>query len=455
MTSIKITEEEFLVRFHATNPSHDTIIFLSPYVCLTKKRTCQCTICGHIWEAAPSALSSPLDKPRPTTGCPKCNRGGHNMLTQEEFIERVNSTNRYAKYIQVTSQYQGSTKPIDYKCVLCGTTYTTTADCLQHDNVWCKKCKKSGTSFMEIFLLHALKHQLSGVSILHRDTSAIGAELDIYIPDKNFAIEIGSWLWHFKRVARDHLKYIKCRDANIELLTIYDSYSGTDQPFPNCRLYPYDLGTERGYTTLKDCVNDILATLSVNVITDDAIWDLILSKTLTLNNTETIDNANRILKNSNHPDKDYLQVVHYTKSIEPSTYLCLHCNKEFTIKKRHIAHPVGTSNNGEHYYTRCPCRKTTYKEILTEWFTSHPDATLTDCMAEFDGVIPKDSIYYANKTFKRPSSHGCKVRLLKEYRKENPSMSRAEVASALRDKMSYDLVYNYWGETDPNKQDSV
>ena len=454
MTSIKITEEEFLIRFHATNPSHDTIIFLSPYVCLTKKRTCQCTICGHIWEAAPSALSSPIDKPRPTTGCPKCNRGGH-MLTQEEYIERVNSTNRYAKYIQVTSQYQGSTKPINYKCVLCGTTYTTTADYLRHENAWCKKCQKKGSSFMEAFLVHALKHALPGVSILHRDTSAIGMELDIYIPEKNFAIEIGSWIWHSKRVSKDHLKYIKCRDLNIELLTIYDSCSITDPPFQNCKLYPFDLGREQNYTTLKSCINDILLTLSVDAITDDAIWDCIVQDTIKSHLTVTLDHANQVLKHSNHPDKDYLRVVSYTRRYEPSTYLCLHCNREFTISKGNIANHIATKKNGEYIYARCSCRRITYKEVLTEWFTSHPDATLTDCMAEFDGVIPKESIYYANRTFKRPSSHGCKVRLLKEYRKENPSMSRADVASALRDKMSYDLVYNYWDASDPNKQDSV
>ena len=106
--SKKITEEEFLARFHSTNPQNETIIFLSQFICVSKKITCQCTVCGHIWEVRAADLYS-LNGHKIPSGCPHCNcSGGHNKLTHEEFVDRVNSTNRYAKYIQITSQYQGN-----------------------------------------------------------------------------------------------------------------------------------------------------------------------------------------------------------------------------------------------------------------------------------------------------------------------------------------------------------
>ena len=444
--------------FHANNPSHDTIIFLSPFLGVYKKITCQCTLCGHVWEVRAFKLYSPTRAHKLPCGCPICDYRGYSKLTHEEFINNVNTRNKYSKYIQILSQYQGFYKLIDYRCILCGTTYSAPACNLQDHNAWCSNCRASQTSFMERFLLQALKHQLPRISILHRDTTAIGAELDIYIPAKNFAIEIGSWTWHGQRVSKDYTKYLKCKEANIELLTIYDSFSSTDPPFPNCKLYPSDLGAEHGYTTLKSCVNDVLSMLSIATITDPTVWDIITQETLLAYTINPLDEANKTLQNSNHPDKDYLRVVKFTKSTEPSTYLCLHCNNELTSNRRHIAYPTGKDKNGEYYYKRCSCRKTSYRSIVIEWFVSHPDATLTDCIAELGNSIPKKSIYDVNKIFKQPSA-SCrrqpKKEILRDYRKENPSKSRLEATKELNKIISPPTINKYWDETDPNKQDSV
>ena len=454
----QMTEKEFLARFHAINPSHNTIIFLSPFLGVTKKITCQCTLCGHIWEVRAIKLYTPTKSDRPPRGCPICDRRVRSTLTHAEFINNVNTKNKHAKYIQILSQYQGDSKLIDYRCILCGTQYSVSAGNLQNHNAWCEKCRIVHSSFMERFLLHALNHQLPGVSILHRDKVAIGEELDIYIPDKNFAIEIGSMTWHEQKLEKDYNKYLKCKEANIELLTIYDSCTITDLQFPNCMLYSIDLGSETGYTTLKSCVNDVLSMLSVDVITDHTVWDTITQETLLAYKTDPLEEATKTLQNSNHPDKDYLRVVKFTKVTEPSTYLCLHCNKEFTIKSRHIAYPSSKKKNGPCYYKRCSCRKTSYNSIVTKWFESHPDATLTDCIAEFGNSIPKRSIYQVNKIFKRYSVSGgprSKKEIVRDYRKKNPSKSRLEAIKDLAKTLAPNTIRRHWDATDPNKQDSV
>lgn len=458
--SKKLTEEEFLARFHDTNPSHDTIIFLSRFLGVHKKITCQCTICGHIWEVRAFKLYTPTKSDRPPRGCQICDRRVRSKLSHAEFINNVKTKNKYSKYIEILSQYQGDTELIDYKCILCGTQYSAPANYLQSHNAWCEKCRITQSSFMERFLLNALKHQLPGVNILHRDKEAIGSELDIYIPDKNFAIEIGSWAWHGQKVEKDYTKYLKCKDANIALLTIYDSCNLTDPPFPNCKLYPSDLGTEKDYTTLKSCVNDVLITLLLEVITDPTVWDLITQETLLSYTTTPLDNANKVLQNSNHPDKDYLRVVKFTKSTEPSTYLCLHCNKKLTLKSRHIAYPKCRKKNGPLYYIRCSCRKeNSHRSIVIEWFTSHPHASLTDCIAELGNSIPKKSIYQVNLIFKRPKTSWKREtkakKILREYRKENPSKSLLEAIKDLAKSMSSRSIMRNWDAADPTKQDSV
>ena len=77
---------------------------------------------------------------------------------------------------------------------------------------------------MEQVLFGALRLALGDGTVLHRDKSAIGEELDIFIPSLGVAIEPGSWALHEKRLWKDRQKSELCSRAGIRLIVIYDKF---------------------------------------------------------------------------------------------------------------------------------------------------------------------------------------------------------------------------------------
>lgn len=59
---------------------------------------------------------------------------------------------------------------------------------------------------MEQFIYNSLNIAAEGVEVFSRDKTVMGQELDIYIPEKNYAIEPGAWFWHQTKVERDREK---------------------------------------------------------------------------------------------------------------------------------------------------------------------------------------------------------------------------------------------------------
>jgi hypothetical protein len=86
--------------------------------------------------------------------------------------------------------------------------------------------------------LIALRDALGRDKVHSRDRSAIGLELDVFLPDFGLAVEVGSWSWHKDKVTRDEQKRILCQEQGIRLITIYDSYPFDIKPFDsNCYVY--------------------------------------------------------------------------------------------------------------------------------------------------------------------------------------------------------------------------
>lgn len=109
---------------------------------------------------------------------------------------------------------------------------------------------------MEQFIYNSLNIAAEGVEVFSRDKTVMGQELDIYIPEKNYAIEPGAWFWHQTKVERDREKRRKCQEQGINLMIIYDSCP------PECfvddiRCYSYNLSSEDDYHTLKEIVKEI------------------------------------------------------------------------------------------------------------------------------------------------------------------------------------------------------
>lgn len=99
-----------------------------------------------------------------------------------------------------------------------------------------------------------------------RNTSAIGLELDIYIPTYSLAIEPGSWLYHESKVATyDSEKRKECKKAGIRLVTVYDTYPlGVAPPFDNdCYVYDGFLN-EPGYGRIIAFLKKMMESLNLN-----------------------------------------------------------------------------------------------------------------------------------------------------------------------------------------------
>lgn len=200
----------------------------------------QCCNCSKIWE--PKAYSLLQGK-----GCPSCsakrgariNEGITGLKTREEFIRQLASVN---SNINVYGDYENTHSYIKCQCRICGTKWDAKPYSLLQGH-GCPRCSKSGTSFMEQYIYHAFVKAYGADSVLSRNRSLIGKELDIFIPKRQLAIEPGNWNLHKKNLKRDAEKRQACKEKGVRLITIYDMFPDTQGiPFKeDCYVYPQDL----------------------------------------------------------------------------------------------------------------------------------------------------------------------------------------------------------------------
>ncbi len=255
------TQEKFEKEIKANNKS---IRIIGKYVNANTKVLVECKKCEYRWEALPSTILR-------NHGCPKC---ANNILkTQEEFIKEIMSKN---SNVEIISEYNGSTKKVLTRCKICGNEWMASPTGLVRGQ-GCSNCNDKHTSFMEKFILLSFIKIFGKEKVLSRDTSLIGKELDIYIPEYKIAIEPGSWFYHEKKRKRDFEKRKDCEKKGISLITIYDYYpSKKKQPFKdNCYVYTDSLN-EPGYKRLIELVQILLSKIGINNI--DLNWNQIAAE---------------------------------------------------------------------------------------------------------------------------------------------------------------------------------
>lgn len=209
----KRTTEDFIKEMAAINPD---IEILGNYVNRRQHIACRCKKCGYEWCASPDHLLH-------NHGCPKC--AGNLKSNTTQFIYKLSKINPDVKVI---GRYRTNKDPIHVRCLRCGWEWDPTPNDLLH-NYGCPNCCHQSTSYVEQFIYQAFV-VASGTTgkVLSRNKTAIGQELDIYVPSKNFAIEYGAWNWHKERLDRDIQKYDLCKQHGIALWTIYDAIPDTD-----------------------------------------------------------------------------------------------------------------------------------------------------------------------------------------------------------------------------------
>ncbi len=249
------THKEFINEINKKNP---TIIVRGTYINCNTKIEVECSKCGYVWNGNPTPLLQ-------GHGCPKC--ANNIKKTTNDFATELQDIN---PYIKIIDEYKNAVTPIKVKCCICENEWRAKPARLLN-GAQCMNCIKPHTSFMEQFILLALQSILGNDSVKSRDTSAIGQELDIFIPKHRLAIEPGSWLYHENKVNdMDSTKRDLCHKKGIRLITIYDTYpDGLKPPYDtDCFVFTGFLN-EYGYKRLRKLVIELFSMIGHTEISID------------------------------------------------------------------------------------------------------------------------------------------------------------------------------------------
>ena len=211
--ALRKSHQQFVEEMTEVN---NNIIIIGEYRAQNINILCSCNVCGHQWNALPNNLLR-------GQGCPECGKkaiADKLRKTHDQFISELHSISHR---IAIISKYRGDSRKVTCKCTECGHIWDASPSNLLKGS-GCPACAHIQTSFVERSIFVFLQYALGKDKVLSRNRSAIGKELDIYIPDAKLAIEPGSWYWHKDKVERDLEKQRLCRNSGIRLITIYDSF---------------------------------------------------------------------------------------------------------------------------------------------------------------------------------------------------------------------------------------
>lgn len=156
------------------------------------------------------------------------------------------------------SEYFGSSRfnVYPWECKTCGTSVSSHID---YGTVpRCPNCKPKTTSLQE----HQLREYLDslGVSYITNTRNVIPPqELDIYIPEKNLAIEINGMYWHssIKRPPEYHIdKTLACLEKGVKLIHVFESQWNSKADIVKARLKNI-LGVDKKYYARKADIRHI------------------------------------------------------------------------------------------------------------------------------------------------------------------------------------------------------
>ena len=247
-----------------------TVEIVGIYTKAQERIAVRCKECGYEW--SPKAYS--LIQGHSCRYCSakrraKNNSGKTGLKTQEQFLFEMSKAH---PTISVVGKYINSHTDIKCTCTVCRHSWKAKPYSLLQGH-GCPRCAKSGTSFMEQFILIAFRRILGEDAVLSRDKSSIGMELDIVVPSHKFALEPGNWNFHKRNIKRDERKRERCHDVGIRLITIYDQCPpNTEAPFnSDCYLFNIDLNSGN-HIELKNLTICLLNQLGVSCPFSDEEW---------------------------------------------------------------------------------------------------------------------------------------------------------------------------------------
>ncbi len=353
------TQGEFVLEMSSINPD---IEIMGEYQGVGKRVNCRCRRCGHEW--APTAGSILSGR-----GCPRCkatNARDRLLKGHEEFVSNLNAVN---PDIEVIGRYKSSKEPIQVRCRICGTEWSPTPNTLLHAE-GCPVCYHGSTSVMEQTIGLAFERALGNGAVRSRDRSAIGEELDIFIPSLSLALEPGSWFWHKDKLDSDARKRGRCAERGIRLITIYDAApKGTEPPFgSDCFVFEVDLGTQLGSKTLRALVGTLLKQCGLSLDLNDNMWATLRSQAKRASRRMTTEEFAERLARIND---QVIVLGSYLGSATKIEVQCKRCGHEWKATPNNLMHGYGCPkckaiNAGD-------CRRKSPEQFVREVTGANPD----------------------------------------------------------------------------------
>ncbi len=257
MSKLKTTDS-FTTELHTVNKD---IIVIDEYKGARTPIRVKCAVCNNEWFAMPTNLL----KGRHCPACSRQSRGLKRRKLDSDFNSEMQLVN---PNIELLEPYTTINEKIHVKCRVCSNEWMVSPASLLRGN-GCPRCARTGTSYVEQLILLSLR-QLCSFPVLSRDRSAIGMELDIYIPAIKYAIEYGAWPWHINKVDRDNLKMYLCNQKGINLIQIFDAYEGSDKDNDTIWVYRENIGKKENSLLVKEIIIRICTKLGIPfTITED------------------------------------------------------------------------------------------------------------------------------------------------------------------------------------------
>ena len=241
MSGLK-THESFVSELKSIQP---TIEVIGKYAGARTPISVCCSVCGHIWDSLPTNLLKGRK-------CPICSyelRGKQHRRNKDEVISAIEKNN---PKIEIIGEYINTTTKILARCKKCSYEWMVLPFSLERGS-GCPKCAHTGTSFVEQIILLSLE-KMTGLEVQSRNRSVIGLELDIFIPEKNFAVEYGAWPWHKGKEEKDREKIKLCNEKQIRLIEIFDAYTGEPHQEENIWLYKENISKAPNISIVNEII---------------------------------------------------------------------------------------------------------------------------------------------------------------------------------------------------------
>lgn len=370
------SHDQYVAELAIANPNIDVI---GRYENSAKPIRVKCRKCGHEWNPIARSILNTKQ------GCPVCSKvraANKRRKSHDSFVAEMELIN---PKIEIISSYKSNKENITCRCLVCQHEWEAAPNNLLQGS-GCPRCASTGTSFMEQFLRVYLETLLGPDGVISRDKSAIGRELDIYLPAHKFAIEIGSWYWHKDRLKSDIQKEADCIRHGIRLITIYDCCpESIDEELPErTSLFTFSLADEEEHLHLHEIASDISQRLNM-AEPSNIDWDYIEEEASSRALPKRTEDFIAEMADLN-PDISILG--EYTGSKRKITCRCNDCQHEWETTPRQLLKGQGCplcSRRKASVVSGMKHRKSpeTYKR---EFESSNPTLTL---LSEYRGALER------------------------------------------------------------------